>query len=76
MTECPQLKIVRIDGSLYFGAVNHVRSGLDKLAMENPDQKNLLIVGSGINFIDMVGAELLAHLAIEPIAAAGALYFL
>ncbi len=75
LTECPQLKIVRIDGSLYFGAVNHVRSGLHKLATENPDQKHLLIVGSGINFIDMAGAELLAHLAKERRAVGGALYF-
>jgi SulP family sulfate permease len=75
LPECPQLKIVRIDGSLYFGAVNHVQSGLHQLLGENPGQKNLLIVGSGINFIDMAGAELLSHLAKERQAAGGALYF-
>lgn len=75
LPECPQLKIVRIDGSLYFGAVNHVQSGLHQFLGENPGQKNLLIVGSGINFIDMAGAELLSHLAKERQAAGGTLYF-
>jgi SulP family sulfate permease len=75
LVECPQLKIVRIDGSLYFGAVNHVQSTLRQLLEETPGQKNLLIVGSGINFIDMAGAELLSHLAKERQAAGGALYF-
>lgn len=75
LSECPQLKIIRIDGSLYFGAVNHVRSGLHELLEATPGQKNLLIVGSGINFIDMAGAELLTHLAQERRAIGGALYF-
>ncbi len=75
LVECPQLKIVRIDGSLYFGAVNHVQSTLHQLLEETPGQKNLLIVGSGINFIDMAGAELLSHLAKERRAAGGDLYF-
>jgi len=75
LPECPQLKIVRIDGSLYFGAVNHVRSVLKKMAKEHPEQKHLLVVGSGINFIDMAGAEFLAHLAQERKEAGGHLYF-
>ncbi len=75
LPECPQLKIIRIDGSLYFGAVNHVRSGLHELLEATPGQKNLLVVGSGINFIDMAGAELLTHLAQERRAIGGALYF-
>jgi len=75
LPECPQLKIVRIDGSLYFGAVNHVRSALKRMAKERPEQKHLLLVGSGINFIDMAGAEFLVHLAHERKEAGGHLYF-
>ena len=75
LPECPQLKIVRIDGSLYFGAVNHIRTGLRELMDETPTQNHLLIVGSGINFMDMAGAELLSHLAHERRAKGGALYF-
>ncbi len=74
LPECPQLKIVRIDGSLYFGAVNHVRERLQEMQCENPEQKHLLVVASGINFIDMGGAEFLAHLAREKEEAGGRLY--
>ena len=61
LPECPQLKIVRLDGSLFFGAVNHVRQQLHTLAARNPAQKHLMIVASGINFVDVAGAEFLAQ---------------
>lgn len=75
LPECPQLKIIRIDGSLYFGAVNHVRSTLRGMFHQQEGQHSLLIVGSGINFIDMAGAELLIQLAKEREKAGGHLYF-
>jgi sulfate permease, SulP family len=75
LPECPQLKIIRIDGSLYFGAVNHVRINLQQLMQARPEQKNLLLIGSGINFIDMAGAELLLQLVKERGSAGGHLYF-
>ena len=62
LPECPQLKIVRIDGSLYFGAISHVRQVLLSMLEDNPGQKHMLIVASGINLIDMTGAELLLEL--------------
>lgn len=57
--ECPQLKIIQIDGALFFGAVDHVQRTLRNLAENKPDQKHLLIVGTGINFIDIAGAEMI-----------------
>ena len=59
--ECPQLKVVRIDGSLFFGAVNHAAESLDHITRTNPEQAHILIVGSGINFIDVAGCEMLAE---------------
>jgi len=59
--ECPQLKVVRIDGSLFFGAVNHAAESLDHITRQNPEQAHILIVGSGINFIDVAGCEMLAE---------------
>jgi len=59
--ECPQMKIIRIDGSLFFGAVNHIADQLDRIAKESPEQAHILIVGSGINFIDVAGCEMLAN---------------
>ena len=62
LPECPQFKIVRIDGSLYFGAINHVKEILMSMLRKNPGQTHMLIVASGINLIDMTGAELLIEL--------------
>jgi sulfate permease, SulP family len=59
--ECPQLKVVRLDGSLFFGAVNHVAEALDLIIKQNPEQAHILIVGGGINFIDVAGCEMLAN---------------
>ncbi len=58
LKECPQLKIIRIDGSIFFGAVSHVQSFFNLLDLE-PEKKHLLIMADGINFIDLAGAELL-----------------
>ncbi len=60
LTECPQLKIVRIDGSLYYGAVDHVAGFLQEVS-ENHPQSHLLIIANGVNFIDITGAEFLVH---------------
>jgi len=57
LPECPQLKIVRIDGSLFFGAVTHVMETIRHFEEQNPNQKHLLLVASGINFVDVAGAE-------------------
>lgn len=72
--ECPQLKIVRIDGSLFFGAVDHVQSVFHEFELRNPAQTHLLIVGNGINFIDVAGAELLVQEARRRRARGGGLY--
>jgi len=74
LPECPQLKIVRIDGSLYFGAVDHVQEQLHLLSLNNPEQKHLLVIGNGINFIDLGGAELLAAESKRRKAVGGGLY--
>ena len=59
LPECPQLKLVRIDGSLFFGAINHVQETLRRFEQEQPTQKNLLLLAHGINFVDSTGAELI-----------------
>ncbi|MDP2158547.1 MAG: SulP family inorganic anion transporter [Nitrospirota bacterium] len=59
LPECPQLKIIRIDGSLFFGAVNHVAEQLDQITRKYPEQAHILIEGSGINFIDVAGCQTL-----------------
>jgi SulP family sulfate permease len=75
LVECPQLKILRIEGSIYFGAAGHVERHLDTLREHNPDQKHLLLMSKSINFVDMAGAELLVEEARRRRAGGGQLYF-
>ena len=74
LPECPQLKIVRIDGSLFFGAVPHVRDVLKGYEANKPEQKHLLLVASGINFVDVAGAEFLVEEAKRRRNLGGGLY--
>ncbi len=74
MAECPQLKILRVEGSIYFGAVNHVGAHFDTLREVSPGQKNLLLLSKSINFVDVAGAELLAHEAEQRRKMGGQLY--
>jgi SulP family sulfate permease len=73
--ECPQLRIVRINGSIYFGAASHVQQALQQIDEDNPLQKSVLITGTGINFIDVAGAEMLAQEARRRRRMGGGLYF-
>jgi SulP family sulfate permease len=72
--ECPQLALLRVDGSLFFGAVEHVRDELHDARMEHPDRSHILLIGTGINFIDVAGAELLVAEAKLTREAGGTLY--
>jgi len=72
--ECPQLKILRLEGSLYFGAVNHVATVLDAIRDAAPGQKHLLLLAKSMNFVDVAGADLLAEERSRRRAAGGELY--
>jgi sulfate permease, SulP family len=74
LRECPQLKIVRIEGSIYFGAINHVATHFDTLRKVSPAQKHLLLMVKSMNFVDVAGADLLAEEAAARRAQGGDLY--
>jgi SulP family sulfate permease len=75
LPECPQFKMVRIDGPVFFGAVNYVAERLRIIAKHNSGQKHLLIMARTISFIDVAGAEMLAREANLRRQAGGQLYF-
>jgi len=60
LPECPQLKILRLDDSLYFGSVAHVGELLRLYREHYPGQRHLMLLTKGINQVDLAGAELLA----------------
>jgi sulfate permease, SulP family len=75
LPECPQLKLLRMEGEVYFGATQHVADTLHALRHQATPQKHLLVMGKSMNFIDLAGAELWeAELAARR-AMGGDLYF-
>ena len=58
LKQCPQLKIIRIDMSIYFGSINHIQKRISQI-VESERIYHILIISSGINFIDLAGAEAL-----------------
>jgi SulP family sulfate permease len=74
LATCPQLALLRVDGSLFFGAVEHVHDALAARRAAEPQRPHVLLIGSGINFIDVAGGELLAREATLAREADGALY--
>jgi SulP family sulfate permease len=74
--QCPQLRFVRIDGSLFFGATSHIRESLAAQDQDAPGQKHVAIVAHGINFIDLAGAHYLAEEAERRRSQGGGLYFI
>ncbi|MGI9335089.1 MAG: SulP family inorganic anion transporter [Gammaproteobacteria bacterium] len=75
LQECPQLKIVRVDGSLFFGALHHVQKMFRIFSRRQPDQTHMLLIASGINRVDVSAAEFLAQETARRRAAGGDLYF-
>jgi SulP family sulfate permease len=59
----PELDILRIDGSLFFGAVEHVRDELEAARRARPAVRHVLLLMRGVNFVDASGAALLAQQA-------------
>ena len=58
LPECPQLKLLRMEGEVYFGATQHVADTLHALRHVPHPHKHLLVMGKSMNFIDLAGAEL------------------
>ncbi|MFO1311329.1 MAG: sulfate permease [Burkholderiales bacterium] len=58
---CPQVDILRLDGSLFFGAIEHVRDELEAARRDRPGASHILLVASGVNFIDTAGCEALVQ---------------
>ncbi|MSQ51506.1 MAG: SulP family inorganic anion transporter [Betaproteobacteria bacterium] len=73
--ECPQMKILRIEGSLYFGAIEHVEDHFDQLRKTRPEQKHLLLMSKSINTVDLAGADLLRREVKKRRDMGGDLYF-
>jgi ATP:cob(I)alamin adenosyltransferase len=70
----PPIKMLRIEGSIFFGAVDHVQQAFVAVDEHVPSQKHLLLFSKGINTIDLAGAEMLAREAQRRRKLGGGLY--
>jgi SulP family sulfate permease len=79
LPECPQLKLLRMEGEVYFGAATHVGEHLHALREHDPgqpaSQKHLLVMTKSMNFLDLAGVEVWDNELRERRAAGGDLYF-
>jgi SulP family sulfate permease len=73
LQECPQLKMIRVDMSIYFGSLDKVQRELGKI-VEKQHIKHVLMIGESINFIDLAGAEMLVQEAKRLKSLGGGLY--
>ena len=71
--ECSNLKIIRIDGSLYFGSIERIADYFSRLYDENKINY-VLISAEGINFIDLAAAEWLTNEIIKWQSTRGGIY--
>ena len=74
LNQCPQLKIIRIDMSIIFGSLNHIQTRLNEIT-DNERVNHILIIGTGINFVDLSGEEMLLSEAHRLEKLGGGLYF-
>jgi SulP family sulfate permease len=74
VSECPQLKIIRIDRAIYFGSVSYIQGRIDVIT-EIQGIVHILIDASRMNYIDMAGADMLVQENRRLQARGGGLYF-
>lgn len=72
LNTCPQLRMIRIDGSLFFGSISYISRELHRMTEAGP--RHLLILGNSISFVDISGVEMLVQEARRLRAMGGGLY--
>jgi len=76
LPQCPQVKFLRIDGSIFFGSVDHIEETFDRLWEAHREQKFLAIVAAGMNFADLAGCNTLINETRRRRAHGGDLYLI
>jgi SulP family sulfate permease len=74
LPECPQAVFARVQGSLYFGAVEYMEKEFRRLQVLRPEQKHFGLMLDGAVGVDLAGAELLVKEAKRRREMGGGLY--
>lgn len=78
LPECPQLHLLRMEGSIYFGAASHVDEHLHALRQSptpRTSPRHLLVMAKSMNSLDSAGAEVWERELRERRAMGGDLHF-
>ena len=75
LPECPQLKMLRMEGAVWFGAQAHVADHLRRLREAPGAQRHLLVMAKSMNFVDLPGADLWDEECRQRRAVGGDLWF-
>jgi len=62
LPKCPQLTLIKIDGSIFFGSVEHIEQAINKINLECAGQKTILLVFGSVSTIDLVGFDMLSNI--------------
>ncbi len=74
LPECPQMLVTRFDGPMYFGSSEYLEAEFDRLRLERPDQKHIIVNLKGTGDIDLAGVDALIAEAKAREADGGGLY--
>jgi len=74
LIQCPQLKIIKINMSIYFGSINHIQKQISTI-IDNQNIHHILIVCDGVNFVDLTGVDALVIEQNRLKKLGGSLYF-
>lgn len=74
LPECPQVLILQVDGSIFFGSVARLQNAFDMYQETRPDQKYMAIAADAIRFVDLEGGDAFLAEARRRKAVGGDLY--
>ncbi|MBS0448306.1 MAG: SulP family inorganic anion transporter [Proteobacteria bacterium] len=75
LPECPQLKMIRVEGDVYFGAVPYVSDVLRGLRAPADAPKHVLVMAKSMNHVDVAGAAMWRSELVARRNAGGDLWF-
>ncbi len=70
---CPQLAMLRVEGSFFFGAVENITTAFRAVDAESAARTHLLVSAKPVGFSDRAGCEMLGHEAERRRALGGSL---
>ena len=73
LAECPEMKILRVDGSIYYGSIDAIQKQIDSI--QSKRYQRIILTLKGVNFIDLSGQDGLANM-IRDFQAEGVLVYL